>query len=289
MAMTGWTTYQLRRQIFSIGEDFWVQNTEGENVYKVDGKVLVLTQTFALQDANGNELARMQKEMLTLRKTMDVERDGQVVAVVKKAFFNILSQHFDIDVAGSGALEAQGDMLNHEIQITGGGQDVASVSRQWFAGAMFYGVAVAPGQDEVLLLCIGIDIQVSVDDILDDTTYVPTIESLGVQLRSRDDDQRFFRPFADRTRDVHIHVCNAGSAWERRHLLFVAYLGSDPAARDAYLKAKESATARWADDRIAYTEAKDEVIREIGTQAEAWAARTRWSVPDPAAQAGPSS
>ena len=134
-----------------------------------------------------------------------------------------------------------------------------------------------------------IDIQVSVDDILDETTYVPAIESLGVQLRSRDDDQRFFRPFADRTRDVHIHVCDAGSAWERRHLLFVAYLGSDPAARDAYLKAKESATARWADDRIAYTEAKDEVIREIGTQAEAWAARTRWSVPDPAAQAGPSS
>jgi len=156
MAMTGWTTYQLRRQIFSIGEDFWVQNTEGENVYKVDGKVLVLTQTFALQDANGNELARMQKEMLTLRKTMDVERDGQVVAVVKKAFFNILSQHFDIDVAGSGTLEAQGDILNHEFQITGGGQVVASVSRQWFVGDMFYGVAVAPGQDDVLLLCIAI-------------------------------------------------------------------------------------------------------------------------------------
>src|SRR5207253_7595500 len=125
-----------------------------------------------------------------------------------------------------------------------------------------------------------IDIQVSVDDIRNESTYVPAIESLGVQLRSRDDDHRFFRPFAGRPRDVHIHVCDAGSAWERRHLLFVAYLGSDPAARDAYLKAKESATARRADDRIAYTEAKDGVIREIGTQAEAWAARTRWSVPE---------
>jgi uncharacterized protein YxjI len=154
--MTGWTTYQLRRQFFSIGEDFWVANDRGENVFRVDGKVLVLTQTFALQDVNGNELARMHAEMLTLRKTMDIERGGQVVAVVKKAFFNVLSQHFNIEVSGAGALEAQGDILNHEFQITGGGQVLASVSRQWFVGDLFYGVAIAPGQDEVLLLCIAI-------------------------------------------------------------------------------------------------------------------------------------
>ncbi len=49
-----------------------------------------------------------------------------------------------------------------------------------------------------------IDIQVSVDDIRNESTYVPAIESLGVQLRSRDDDHRFFRPFAGRPRDVHI-------------------------------------------------------------------------------------
>jgi len=156
MATTGWTTYQLRRQMFSIGEDFWVANAAGENVYKVDGKVLTLSQTFALQDANGNELATMKAEMLTLRKTMDIKRGGQVVAVVKKALFNILSQHFDVEVSGGGVLEAQGDILNHEFQVTAGGQVVATVSRQWFVGDMFYGVAIAPGQDEVLLLCVAI-------------------------------------------------------------------------------------------------------------------------------------
>ncbi len=122
-----------------------------------------------------------------------------------------------------------------------------------------------------------IDIQVSVDDLRDEYAYVPAIESLGVQLRSRDDEHRFFRPFADRPRDVHIHVCIAGSEWERRHLLFVAYLRADAAARDAYLKAKQAAAARWSDDRIAYTEAKNDVIRAILESAEAWA------------QAGPSS
>lgn len=117
-----------------------------------------------------------------------------------------------------------------------------------------------------------IDIQVSVDDLLDEAAYVPAIESLGIQLRSRDDENRFFRPFEDRPRDVHIHVCGAGSRWERRHLLFVAYLRADAAARDAYLQAKLAAAARWSDDRIAYTEAKDEIIREITARAELWEA-----------------
>lgn len=123
-----------------------------------------------------------------------------------------------------------------------------------------------------------IDIQVSVGDLFDEATYAPAIESLGVQLRSRDDEHRFFRPFADRPRNVHIHVCNTGSRWERRHLLFVAFLRADAAARDAYLKMKQAAAARWSDDRIAYTEAKDEIIGEILTRAELWEA-----------QAGPSS
>ncbi|GAC1667781.1 MAG: hypothetical protein PVS3B2_06700 [Candidatus Dormibacteraceae bacterium] len=64
MAVAGWTTYQLRRQLLAIGEDFWVQNVQGENIYKLDGKVLTLAQTFALEDVNGNELVRMQAEML---------------------------------------------------------------------------------------------------------------------------------------------------------------------------------------------------------------------------------
>jgi uncharacterized protein YxjI len=34
MAVDSWTRYQLRRQLFSIGEDFWIENDRGEAVYK---------------------------------------------------------------------------------------------------------------------------------------------------------------------------------------------------------------------------------------------------------------
>ena len=165
MAVAGWTTYQLRRQLIAFGEDFWIANAQGENTYKLDGKVLSLTQTFALQDVSGNELARMRAEMLTLRRTMDIERNGQVVAVVKKAFINILGQSFTIEIAGAGELQAHGDILNHEFEISGAGGVVATVSRQWFIGDLMYGIAIAPGQDEVLMLCVAIAIdEMSEDD-----------------------------------------------------------------------------------------------------------------------------
>ncbi len=121
-----------------------------------------------------------------------------------------------------------------------------------------------------------VDIQVSVEDIRDEAAYAPAIERLGVQLRSRDDQHRYFRPFAGRPRDVHIHVCSAGSEWERRHLLFVAFLRQDGAAREDYLRAKLTAAERWADDRVAYTEAKDAVIAEITDRAENWARAAGW-------------
>ncbi|HEX2648142.1 MAG TPA: GrpB family protein [Candidatus Dormibacteraeota bacterium] len=122
-----------------------------------------------------------------------------------------------------------------------------------------------------------VDIQVSVKDMEDESTYVPQVESLGVRLRSRDDYHRYFLPLAGRPREVHIHVCASRSEWERRHLLFVAYLRHEPWARDSYLAAKHAAAARWRDDRWAYTDAKNDAVAAIMARAEAWALDTAWS------------
>jgi uncharacterized protein YxjI len=46
-----WTRYQLRRKLFSIGEDFWIEDERGEKVYRVDGRVLSIHGTFVLGTA----------------------------------------------------------------------------------------------------------------------------------------------------------------------------------------------------------------------------------------------
>ena len=121
-----------------------------------------------------------------------------------------------------------------------------------------------------------IDVQVSVVDPDLEERYVPAIESIGVQLRSRDQQHRFFRPFSGLRRDVQIHVCATGSEWERRHLLFRDYLRANGGARKAYLAAKLEGAERWCDDRVAYADAKTEVILRLRQDAEGWARDVGW-------------
>jgi GrpB-like predicted nucleotidyltransferase (UPF0157 family) len=121
-----------------------------------------------------------------------------------------------------------------------------------------------------------VDIQISVAE-LDDEWYVQRLEAAGVQLRSRDSLHRYFRPFPCEPRDVHVHVCAAGSEWERDHLLFRDYLRAHSRACDEYAAAKRQAATIWADDGIAYTDAKSEVILASLEAARDWARQRGWS------------
>ena len=117
-----------------------------------------------------------------------------------------------------------------------------------------------------------VDIQVSVAGLDREERYVPQCEAAGLQLRSRDREHHYFRPPADRPRDVHVHVCAAGGRWERVHLLFRDYLRASPPARRAYAAMKREAAAVWYDDSLAYTEAKSDLILDLLDRAEQWAA-----------------
>jgi GrpB-like predicted nucleotidyltransferase (UPF0157 family) len=108
-----------------------------------------------------------------------------------------------------------------------------------------------------------------------DDLYTAPLERAGVQLRYRDDQHRFFRPRSGRPWDVHVHVCAAGSGWERRHLLFRDYLCISAEARAAYAEVKFAAARIWHGDRMGYNAAKTRVILDIMAKAETWAASGR--------------
>ena len=72
--------------------------------------------------------------------------------MVKKSLFTFFHCKFTVDVPGPDDLEAEGDFLDHEYQFTRGGTTVASVSKQWFSWSDTYGVEIAEGEDDVLIL-----------------------------------------------------------------------------------------------------------------------------------------
>ena len=129
-----------------------------------------------------------------------------------------------------------------------------------------------------------LDVQLSVVALDDESAYVDQVASAGLRLRSRDAGHRYFRPPAGQVRAAHVHVCEAGSTWEREHLLFRDYLRSHPQACREYTAVKREAAARWREDRIAYTDAKTDVILRLLASAEAWVGETGWELPAPRAK-----
>jgi uncharacterized protein YxjI len=148
--------YQVREKIFSIGDDFWITDADGNQVFLVDGKAISLRQTFELKDASGAVLAKVHKKLIAIRDTMEIEHDGQVVATVRKALISPLHHRSVIELADGSQLEAVGNILDKEFDIQAGGQPIAHISRSWFRIRDTYGVDIAPGENEALLLTIAV-------------------------------------------------------------------------------------------------------------------------------------
>jgi uncharacterized protein YxjI len=151
-----WTRYKLQRKLFAVGEDFWIENEAGEQVFKVDGKALSLRSRFLLEDQSGAELLSVETKLIAIQPTMKIERQGQPYATVTKALFALLHQHYTIQVEGGPTYETDGDITNHEYEVRGNGQPVAQISRQWFSIRDAYGVAVAPEVDQALMLAAAV-------------------------------------------------------------------------------------------------------------------------------------
>jgi len=148
--------YVIREKIFSIGDDFWVTDEQGNEIFLVDGKALRLRETFELKDRSGAVVATIRKKLLALRDSMDIERDGTVIATVKKAFISPLHHRSVVELNGGGELEAVGNILDKEFEIRSGETVLAQISRSWFRIRDTYGVDVAPGQDDALILSVAV-------------------------------------------------------------------------------------------------------------------------------------
>jgi uncharacterized protein YxjI len=147
--------YQMRQRMLAIGDDFWIENAAGEKVFKVDGKALRIRKTLIFEDARGNEQCKIQERMLRVKDTMEIEGPGgERLAMVKKALITPVRDRWVVKVGDGPDLEVQGNVLNHEYTIGEGRDKLAEVSKKWFRLRDSYGVAIEPGQNDVLILAV---------------------------------------------------------------------------------------------------------------------------------------
>ena len=148
--------YVLQQKLLSWGDDYFIRDDAGHDLYFVDGKAFSIGSQLSFQDPAGRELAFIRQKVLSWGKTYEITRGGALVAVVKKALFAPFHHRFTVDVPGPDDLEAEGNLTDHEYQFRRGARVVATVSKQWFTLRDTYGIEIDDDEDQVLLLACAV-------------------------------------------------------------------------------------------------------------------------------------
>ena len=147
--------YVMRQKLWGWGDDFTIKDEAGQDRFFVDGKALSIGDKLSFQDMHGRELVFIRQKLLSWGPTYEIHSGGQLVAVVKKKLFTFFKYKFTVDETATPDpvdLEVEGDFFDHEYAFTRQGHPVAVVSKKWFSWSDTYGVDVAAGENDVLIL-----------------------------------------------------------------------------------------------------------------------------------------
>jgi uncharacterized protein YxjI len=157
--------YQLHQRLIALGDDFYIEDENGDRVFVVDGKMFAIRETLFFKDMQGNTVAKIQQRLLRLRDTMEVEgAEGETLAVVKKALISVLRERWNVSIPDGPDLEIQGNILDHEYTFESKGRKVAEVSKRWFSLRDSYGVEIEPEQNDLVILAATVAIDMMRDE-----------------------------------------------------------------------------------------------------------------------------
>ncbi|MBN2002101.1 MAG: LURP-one-related family protein [Anaerolineae bacterium] len=147
--------YLMRQKFWTIGDRFLIKGESGRDVYQVIGKFFTLVDSLSFQDMKGRELARITQKLISFKRRYQVHRNGKLAAdVVKEITF--FKDKYTVDIPGPNDYTVEGNFWDHEYRFLRKGREVAHVSKQFFTMTDTYGISVADGEDDVLILATAV-------------------------------------------------------------------------------------------------------------------------------------
>ena len=142
----------MKQKWLGWGTDYTVKDADGREVFYVDGRAFSLGDKLSFQDMKGTELAFISQKLLSWGPTYEIYRSGKVAAVVKKSLFKFFRCEFTVDVPGPDDLVAEGNFWDYQYKFTRHGRPIAEVSKAFFQWTDTYGIEIAVGADDILII-----------------------------------------------------------------------------------------------------------------------------------------
>jgi uncharacterized protein YxjI len=147
--------FLVRDRLLGFGDDYWIEDQNGNKVFLVDGKAMRLRDTFELKDTRGRVLIDIHQKMLALRDTMVIGRDGDTLATIRRKRLSLLRNHYRVSLVDGTELDVSGKILDREFVVEYDGELLAVISRRWLHVRETYGVdVVREDTDPALLIAV---------------------------------------------------------------------------------------------------------------------------------------
>ena len=146
--------FQMHEKLFSIGDDYWIEDSNGNRAFKVNGKALRIRDTWVLEDRDGHEVAKIKERKLSVRDKISIDV-GDEHATVKKAMIG-LRDRFHVELDHGEDLKVHGNVVDHEYEVERDGHEIAKISKKWFRVRDTYGIEVGDVRDVPLVLAVSV-------------------------------------------------------------------------------------------------------------------------------------
>ena len=147
--------YLMKERLWGFGDDYKIQDADGNDVFFVDGKALSFGDKLSFQDMQGNELAYISQKLISLKKRYEIYRDGNLFAEVQKEW-TFFKDKLTVDVPGPNDYTVKGSFLDREFEFERQGAVVARVSKRFFNFTDSYGVDIVDGEDDIVILATAV-------------------------------------------------------------------------------------------------------------------------------------
>lgn len=150
--------YYMKSKVFKLKEDFCIKDTDGNDIFFVDNKLISLGLQFNIQ--KDNKILYEIKQKMSLKPKYEVIKDSEVIASINKKL-TFIKDKIKVD-SKYGELLINGNLFDRNYNIYKDDKQIASIKKEVFALTDNYSIDI-DFEDEAFVLSL----VVIIDDIRD--------------------------------------------------------------------------------------------------------------------------
>jgi uncharacterized protein YxjI len=147
--------YRVAQNLAAKSDGIVITNDQGKPAFKVDGQALSERDLVLFRDLAGNLLCEIAGSDLRLEDAVPILSPTSVtLATVKRSPITPVRDQFSIRPVTGPIWTVHGRIAWYSYHISSQEGEIAEISRRWFRVRDSYGVEVAPGQHDVVVLAV---------------------------------------------------------------------------------------------------------------------------------------